>query len=195
MDTAGQPPIGESNRNRRGQWGKNKGKICSAEGCDVPARCRGMCDPHYRKWKWASGYRAPSERKSKRDHHLKHRYGVTPEEYNCLLERQDGCCAVCRTPAEDCPKPQHWIATLCVDHCHATGTTRGLLCNSCNLMFKRGQSSAELYDAAGEYIRFHNGTGNVDPALRREEVFDLTVNRTHNFIAAGLVTHNTCWSR
>jgi predicted phage terminase large subunit-like protein len=28
----------------------------------------------------------------------------------------------------------------------------------------------------------------------REEVFDLTVNRTHNFIAAGLVTHNTCWS-
>jgi predicted phage terminase large subunit-like protein len=27
-----------------------------------------------------------------------------------------------------------------------------------------------------------------------EEVFDLTVNRTHCFIGCGLVTHNTCWS-
>ena len=40
-----------------------------------------------------------------------------------MLERQGKVCGICKTPG----KP------LCVDHCHATGKVRGLLCRDCNL--------------------------------------------------------------
>ncbi|MGH3090232.1 MAG: endonuclease domain-containing protein, partial [Rubrobacteraceae bacterium] len=41
-------------------------------------------------------------------------------DYIALLETQDGKCALCGAP------PGHF--RLVVDHCHATGKTRGLLC-------------------------------------------------------------------
>ena len=45
-------------------------------------------------------------------------------DYDALLERQGGVCAICAKPSKK---------TLCVDHCHSTGTIRGLLCRKCNL--------------------------------------------------------------
>lgn len=59
-------------------------------------------------------------------------YGVTHAWYQETLERQGFSCGICKKPAEknDCRfgKPMR----LAVDHCHATGEIRGLLCNSCN---------------------------------------------------------------
>jgi Recombination endonuclease VII len=52
------------------------------------------------------------------------RYGISPAEYDALLAKQNGACAICRRR----PKGR-----LCVDHCHVTGRIRGLLCHSCNL--------------------------------------------------------------
>ena len=52
------------------------------------------------------------------------RYGITLAEYDALLEKQGGVCAICR---------KHSKRRLCVDHCHRTGMIRGLLCDSCNL--------------------------------------------------------------
>jgi Recombination endonuclease VII len=51
------------------------------------------------------------------------RYGITPAEYDALLAKQNGACAICRRR----PKGR-----LCVDHCHVTGMVRGLLCKECN---------------------------------------------------------------
>jgi hypothetical protein len=56
--------------------------------------------------------------------HLKTKYGLTPEQYEEMLERQGGGCAICGTaPGE---------TALHVDHCHETGRVRGLLCFCCN---------------------------------------------------------------
>jgi len=55
--------------------------------------------------------------------HLKRLYGISPAEYDALLAKQGGACAICRKRAK---------GRLCVDHCHVTGTVRGLLCNECN---------------------------------------------------------------
>jgi len=52
------------------------------------------------------------------------RYGITVAEYDALLQKQGGVCAICR---------KHSKRRLCVDHCHRTGMVRGLLCVSCNL--------------------------------------------------------------
>lgn len=51
------------------------------------------------------------------------RYRLTPDEFEALLRRQDGRCAACR-----------FNGKLVVDHDHATGDVRGLLCLRCNLV-------------------------------------------------------------
>ena len=55
---------------------------------------------------------------------LKRLYGISAAEYDALLAKQGGVCAICRKRSKE---------RLCVDHCHLTGTIRGLLCHACNL--------------------------------------------------------------
>jgi hypothetical protein len=49
------------------------------------------------------------------------RYGVDEKVYNCLMEEQNNCCAICKQDE-----------TLIVDHNHQPGKVRGLLCSRCN---------------------------------------------------------------
>ena len=51
------------------------------------------------------------------------RYGISMDSYQSMIDRQRGLCAICFEPM----KP--WPA---IDHSHATGKVRGLLCRSCN---------------------------------------------------------------
>jgi hypothetical protein len=57
-------------------------------------------------------------------------YGVTWEEYEALLTKQEHCCAICKRP----PSGTKVNSRLHVDHDHRTGKVRGLLCHSCNLV-------------------------------------------------------------
>src|SRR4051812_31058448 len=63
-----------------------------------------------------------------REAHLKRRYNLTPGEYDSMLKAQGGRCAICRT---DDPK-SNGGRSFAVDHDHATGEVRGLLCAPCN---------------------------------------------------------------
>ena len=51
-------------------------------------------------------------------------YGITGDDYEALLRRQGGKCAICRAR----PRSKR----LAVDHNHTTGAVRGLLCSRCN---------------------------------------------------------------
>jgi hypothetical protein len=55
------------------------------------------------------------------------RYGLTQNQHAKLLSFQRHRCAICGTHQEQLPQ------RLCVDHCHASGIVRGLLCRSCNI--------------------------------------------------------------
>lgn len=63
-----------------------------------------------------------------RENNYKVKYGITIADYDRLLEGQGGRCAIttCRTD-----NPGRWDR-FDVDHDHATGLIRGLLCNKCN---------------------------------------------------------------
>ena len=66
----------------------------------------------------AAGKKKASDRKS----HLKRKYGLTLEAFDELLASQGGGCAICGKPDADN-----------VDHDHATGRVRGILCWNCNI--------------------------------------------------------------
>lgn len=57
-------------------------------------------------------------------HNLRQAYGISLEDWRRLNFAQGGVCAGCFFPAEN--------QTLSVDHDHATGQVRGLLCAPCN---------------------------------------------------------------
>jgi hypothetical protein len=66
---------------------------------------------------------------NKRRFNLEKIYGITLADYDALMRKQAGVCAVCRKA----PAGRHSRdVRLVVDHCHKTGVTRGLLCNNCN---------------------------------------------------------------
>lgn len=77
----------------------------------------------------------------KRDWIRLRRYGMTRGEFERMLGRQGNRCAGCGTKVE--------IGTAHVDHCHASGRVRGLLCGRCNsaLGFAK-ESPAVLYQLA-----------------------------------------------
>lgn len=58
------------------------------------------------------------------------KYGITLEDYENKLKEQDGCCSICgsKDPCNRSKKKQYF----CIDHDHATGKVRGLLCGLCN---------------------------------------------------------------
>jgi hypothetical protein len=51
------------------------------------------------------------------------RYRMRPADYDALLAKQGGLCAICKTAP----------ARPVVDHCHETGAVRGILCHRCNI--------------------------------------------------------------
>lgn len=57
--------------------------------------------------------------------------GFTEQQYNDMLEKQGGVCAICKgNPGKSTnQKPRK---NFCIDHDHITGKVRGLLCHKCN---------------------------------------------------------------
>jgi hypothetical protein len=91
----------------------------------------------------------PRKRLAQHDHHLKHRYKITREDYNRMLKDQNGVCAICH---KTCRKNER----LSVDHCHATEVVRGLLCSRCNHVIGLMEDSLENLTSAASYIRKHS---------------------------------------
>ena len=83
---------------------------------------------------------------STRNNHLKRRYGITEADVEALKMKQGGLCAVCRTA-----QAKH------VDHDHATGKVRGILCFNCNGGLGQFKDRIDRLQQAIDYLR-DNGT-------------------------------------
>ena len=86
----------------------------------------------------------PEKRKTQR---VK-KYGIDGSEYDAMLARQGGVCAICRSnhPGDKRGGSFH------VDHCHRTGAVRGLLCLSCNHGIGKFKDSIEFLRSAIRYL-------------------------------------------
>lgn len=69
-------------------------------------------------------------------------HGITEADYVRMFEEQDGACAICREPSPE----------LLIDHNHATGEVRGLLCHQCNGGIGLLKDSPDIMEAAIQYL-------------------------------------------
>ena len=75
---------------------------------------------------------------------IKYLYGITLEAYEKLKKTQSNRCAICGVTPDKC---------LDIDHCHQTGTVRGLLCQKCNKGLGFFEDSIDLLSCAIKYLK------------------------------------------
>jgi len=84
-----------------------------------------------------------------RNKNLLKNYGITVEEYEEILKKQNGVCAICKKPPIN--------KRLSVDHHHRLGHVRGLICWTCNRRLLSNladrENAIELFTNALEYIK------------------------------------------
>lgn len=107
-----------------------------------------------------------AERKSKhyrdnKEHHrmmarrymLRSKYGMSLEDYDVMLDKQNGVCAICFNPETQKSNKRGKVDSLRVDHCHSTGKVRGLLCSKCNFGIAQLDDSIDLLQNAIKYLK------------------------------------------
>jgi hypothetical protein len=72
-------------------------------------------------------------------------YGLTPQQYINMYEKQEGKCAICKQE----PSTKRGLH---IDHCHETGKVRGLLCHHCNVGIGNFQHNVDLIKSAINYL-------------------------------------------
>lgn len=81
------------------------------------------------------------------------RYGLSPLEYRRIAAHaQDNLCAICKQP-ETYRNRTGNICPLAVDHDHATGKIRGLICQKCNTALGSFRDDPAILRAAAHYLR------------------------------------------
>jgi hypothetical protein len=86
-----------------------------------------------------------------RDTAIKRQYGISLLDYDRILEQQDGRCAIC--------KGDNGGNTLHIDHDHATGRIRGLLCVPCNRAIGLLRDSPIVSQEVTKYLVSHSARG------------------------------------
>lgn len=117
---------------------------CSGIGCDEIPKAKGLCSRHYT---------------------IQRNYGLTPDEYQVLLDRQGGRCPICRSKEPGGKGIWH------IDHDHNCCPDRGkscgkcirnLLCNNCNTGLGLFEDNATFLMSAIQYLESH-GKVSTDP--------------------------------
>lgn len=75
------------------------------------------------------------------------RYGIDLADYFRMEREQNHRCAICGCEEND-SRQGRW----CIDHDHATGAVRGLLCSNCNWLLGHAKDSAATLRAAAAYL-------------------------------------------
>ncbi|HWC36647.1 MAG TPA: endonuclease VII domain-containing protein [Mycobacteriales bacterium] len=81
-----------------------------------------------------------------REYHLRARYGIGQVDYDRMLAAQNSLCAGC-----------HKVPPAHVDHDHATGEVRGLLCFNCNQALGNLRDDLQIMDSLGAYLATARG--------------------------------------
>ncbi|OYV41134.1 MAG: hypothetical protein B7Z80_02660 [Rhodospirillales bacterium 20-64-7] len=74
---------------------------------------------------------------------IEQKYGLTEEQFNRKLEKQNFICEICKTTPDK----------FYVDHNHDTGKVRGLICHHCNIILGMSKDQIEVLRSAARYLK------------------------------------------
>ncbi len=117
--------------------------VCKAQ-IRRPKEGRRTCSPKCATRLWKREH-PDSLTRAIRRWNLKTKFNLTPEQYDFLLTRQKGRCAICQC----LPIP---LRRLAVDHCHVSKQIRGLLCGACNPGLGYFKDDKDILGLAIEYL-------------------------------------------
>lgn len=87
-----------------------------------------------------------------RAYQLRYNFGLSLGEYDAILEKQGGSCAICKRT--DWPGKGHKPH---VDHDHLSGHVRGLLCSPCNVALGMLRDDPGIAQSLVDYLHRFNG--------------------------------------
>lgn len=102
---------------------------------------------------WVSKNAARHE-ETRLDWTMRNKYMITLKERNALEEKQQSLCAICSLLEERKLKTGR-VKRLSVDHNHATGKIRELLCDRCNTALGGFRECIPILESAIAYLRKH----------------------------------------
>lgn len=111
----------------------------SGKKCGYKSKCK-MCSRKVQK-EWER-----NNKDKRRKYRLKGEYGITTDDFEYLLNKQNGKCAICGV--SQCATGRRFA----VDHCHKTGMVRGLLCQSCNTGLGKFKDNVNNLEQAVKYL-------------------------------------------
>jgi hypothetical protein len=80
-------------------------------------------------------------------------------DYDRMFAQQNGVCAAC---GKEQTHSRVHNGYLCIDHDHATGKTRGLLCRKCNIALGHVDDDVEILKKLIEYIESYSKQLNAE---------------------------------
>jgi len=107
--------------------------------------------------KWYEDHKEQSKKwykdhkEERKKYHITHQYGLSLQEYNEILLKQNYKCAICGKPL-DLENRKHTN----IDHDHMTGVIRGILCNYCNSVLGYAFDNPDILQNAQDYILAHS---------------------------------------
>lgn len=104
-------------------------------------------------------------------------YGLTVAEFDAMFLAQSGRCACCGRKASELMAACRAPRRLHVDHCHATGAVRDLLCRNCNAGLGQFRDDPGLLRAAAAYIEKHQ-------QMRRRPGLRINLTKESHHVAA-----------
>jgi hypothetical protein len=91
--------------------------------------------------------------KAWKDTDLRRQYGIGLGDFSAMVAIQDNKCAICGVPETHIRAGK--VKALAVDHDHATGQIRQLLCSDCNTAIGKMRDDPQRLRAAADYIERH----------------------------------------
>lgn len=108
----------------------------------IPQRCP-RCTKEWNRVRYKVSANRPE---TSRRRHLLVKYGISVSDWDEMFDRQGGRCAICQLPEEEVGGRLH------VDHCHTTGSVRGLLCQGCNTGIGKLREDPGIIRNAAAYV-------------------------------------------
>lgn len=142
----------ESNPGRNAEsaklWRQKNAEKAKVKQREYREKNREIIRKKQKEWRDRTGYNRSEKRIAyTRDQQLR-THGLTRQDYEELLAKQGGCCAICGNSEPGVKS----AARLYVDHCHQTDRVRGLLCGLCNAMLGYARDKPNILRMGAIYL-------------------------------------------